>query len=36
MKYLVFGGSGYLGGRLSQYLRQKGHTVVVPVRRDSG
>lgn len=33
MKVLVLGASGYLGGRISSYLAERGHQVVAQVRR---
>lgn len=32
MKYTVIGGQGFIGSRVSQTLRQRGHTVEVPHR----
>ena len=33
MRFLLLGGVGYLGGRLSSYLKQQGHYVRVSTRR---
>lgn len=32
MKFTVFGGTGFIGGHLSAYLRRRGHEVFVPAR----
>ena len=36
MHYLITGGLGYLGGRLIEYLLEKGHSVSVTTRGDTG
>ena len=36
MHYLITGGLGYLGGRLIEHLLEKGHSVSVTTRRDTG
>lgn len=33
MKFLIFGGIGYIGGRLCKYLKSMGHQVVIATRR---
>ena len=34
MKILIFGGSGFVGRHLAACLRQRGHEVTIPSRRD--
>jgi nucleoside-diphosphate-sugar epimerase len=36
MNFTVFGGSGFVGKSLVDYLTRKGHDVFVPVRNDEG
>lgn len=35
MKYLITGGSGYLGGRLVSYLQQRGNEVTIGSRKEA-
>src|SRR5258706_2018551 len=33
MNRILFGGRGYLGGRLAQHLRRQGHKITITTRR---